>query len=115
MRGNAPEDLDIDALKEQGPYLTLSIDTTDVTIYKKDSNGNDTSIIDRVLPGITRTLRFYRYSNGRALVTIETIDENGESSGENGAFYVTIPRLDKLVSDAYNVNEGLPVDPFARD
>lgn len=106
LRQEVPEDLDKKALMEEEPYLEIRITTPSITVYKKDEAGNNTSKVERVLPGVTRVLRFYRYTNGRAMMTVEMIDDKGVSSGESGSFYVLLGRLDKLIGDAKKLCDG---------
>ena len=97
LQGEVPSDLDKEALMQNEPYFEIRIETSKYNKSDKYPEG---------LPSITRVLRFYQYTNGRALVTVETIDEKGVSSGENGSFYVRVSRLDKLLSDAQKLCNG---------
>ena len=97
LQGNVPSDLDKEALMENEPYFEIRIETPKYNKSDRYPEG---------LASITRILRFYQYTNGRALVTVETVDANGKSSGENGSFYVRISRLDKLLSDAQKLCNG---------
>ena len=97
LQGNVPADLDKEALMQNEPYFQIRIETPKFNKSDKYPEG---------LPSITRILRFYQYTNGRALVTVETIDADGKSSGENGSFYVRVSRLDKLLSDAQKLCNG---------
>lgn len=106
LRDSVPEDLDKEALMENEPYLEISVKTRDVTVYATDEFGMPTTKVEGVIKSVTRTLRFYRYSNGRAMMTVETFDQNGKSSGESGQFYVLTSRLDKLIGDADKLVKG---------
>ena len=97
LQGEVPSELDKEALMQNEPYFEIRIETSKYNKSDKYPEG---------LPSITRVLRFYQYTNGRALVTVETIDEKGVSSGENGSFYVRVSRLDKLLSDAQKLCNG---------
>lgn len=97
LQGTIPTDLDKEALMASDPYFEIRIETPKFNKSDKYPNG---------LESVTRILRFYQYTNGRALVTVETIDANGESSGENGSFYVRVSRLDKLIGDAQKLCNG---------
>lgn len=99
LQGDIPADLDKEALMKNEPYFEIRIETPKFNKSDKYPEG---------LESITRIIRFYQYTNGRALVTVETIDQNGESSGENGSFYVRVSRLDKLLSDAQKLCNGEP-------
>ena len=97
LQGNVPSDLDKEALMAKEPYFELRIETPKYNKSDKYPEG---------LESITRILRFYQYTNGRALVTVETVDASGKSSGENGSFYVRVSRLDKLLGDAQKLCNG---------
>lgn len=97
LQGNAPTELDKEALMQNEPYLEIRIETPKFNKSDKYPEG---------LLSITRILRFYPYTNGRALATVETIGADGKSSGENGSFYVRISRLDKLLGDAQKLCNG---------
>ena len=97
LQGDVPADLDKEALMQNQPYFEIRIETPTYNISEKYPEG---------LKSITRVLRFYQYTNGRALVTVETIDTDGKSSGETGSFYVRVSRLDKLLSDAQKLCNG---------
>ena len=92
------------------PSCTMSVVTRANTVYKTDANGNETNEIDYVLPSVTRVFRFYRYTGGRSLVTIESIDENGVSSGEVGSYYMMSSKVDQILSSAISVANGISVD-----
>lgn len=106
LRGDIPADLDTEALLENEPYLEIEVKTRDVTVYATDDFGMPTTKVEGVIKSARRILRFYRYSNGRAMLTVETIDANGKSSGESGRFYVLTSRLDKLIGDADKLVRG---------
>ena len=97
LQGDVPTDLDKEALMQGEPYFEIRIETPKFNKSDRYPEG---------LESITRILRFYQYTNGRALVTVETINANGKSSGENGNFYVRVSRLDKLLSDAQKLCNG---------
>lgn len=97
LQGDVPSDLDKEALMKNEPYFEIRIQTPKYHKSDKYPEG---------LESITRILRFYQYTNGRALVTVETIAADGTSSGENGSFYVRVSRLDKLLSDAQKLCNG---------
>lgn len=114
-RGSVPSDLDKEKLMEGEPYFSFTVETPSVTVYEQDASGKNTNKILRVIPSVTRITRFYRYSNDRALMTVEMIDSEGKSSGESGEFYVSVIRLNKLLQDTKNVSENLPVDYYGRE
>ena len=97
LQGSVPSDLDKEALLKNEPYFEIRIETPKFNKSDKYPEG---------LESVTRILRFYQYTNGRALVTVETIDASGKSSGENGSFYVRVSRLDKLLTDAQKLCNG---------
>lgn len=115
VQGEVPDTLDQEALKEGEPYLTLRIKTDRVTIYKKNDSGTITNQVDCVIEPAERILRFYRYSNGRALVTSEYVEADGTTTGESGLFYVLVDRLDKLLSDAEKVSQRQEVNVYGRE
>ena len=108
QRGTVPETLDKEKLMENAPYAEIHLKTRDVTVYAKDELGAPTTKVEGVVKSVTRVLRFYRYSNERTLMTIETIDANGKSNGEVGEFYVLTSRLDQLIRNADNLVKGIP-------
>ena len=97
LQGSVPEDLDKEALLQTEPYFEMRIETPKYNKCDKFPDG---------LESVTRVLRFYQYTNGRALVTVEMIDASGKSSGQSGSFYVRVSRLDKLLSDAQKLCNG---------
>lgn len=115
MRGEVPDDLDKEALMEGEPYAEVRIKTRDVTVYVTDEMGAPTTKVEGVLKSVTRIYRFYRYSNDRTMMTVETIDSDGKSSGESGDFYVLTSRLDKLVKNADMLVQGIPFNPYDKE
>lgn len=114
IHDKVPSDIDIEKLKEEGEYASFTIKTNEKTVFKLDSAGNETNKYDYTVPSVTRIYRFYRYSNGHLLCTVESIDANGESSGEIGSFYALTSRLDKLLSDTLKVKDDIEVDKRER-
>lgn len=88
------------------PYFELQIQTPNFGKSERFPNG---------LKSVTRILRFYQYTNGRALLTVEMIDSEGKSSGESGEFYVRVSRLDKLISDTKKLCDGIPFDFYDKE
>lgn len=106
LRGSVPEELDKEELMKSVPYAEITLKTRDVTVYATDELGMPTSKVEGVVKSVTRILRFYRYSNERTLMTVETIDSDGKSSGESGDFYVLTSRLDKIIRNSDMVLKG---------
>lgn len=74
-----------------------------LTVYAKDMKGNSKNLV----------YRFYRISERKAYVTIESLDSpDSESSSRDGygSFYVLSSYVEKLISDANKVLSGTPVD-----
>lgn len=97
LHGSVPSDLDKKALMEETPYFEIRIETPKY---------NKSDLYPEGLESVTRILRFYQYTNGRALVTVEMVNADGTTSGENGSFYVRVSRLDKLLTDAQKFCNG---------
>lgn len=111
------EELDDETIaeaKKNEPMATVRIDTAETTVNKTDENGKETDEVDFVRPSVARIYRFYEISNGRVLLTIENIDENGNSEGENGKFYLVRGSVEKLLSSAIDLVEGNTIDPNVR-
>lgn len=102
-----------EAMKSE-PVNMLTVTTRKKTVYKQDANGVDTSEVDYVLESVTKIFRFYKLTDGRLLCTIEQIDAEGKSSGENGKFYVLTSRMEQLLSASLDLREGKPVDHLQR-
>ena len=110
IQEQVPSDLDIEELMKGEPVLTLEITTNEKIIYKVDENGNSTSKLDYALEPVKRIFRFYQYTNGRMLCTIESIDSEGVSNGESGNFYVRSFKVEKILRDTLKVRDGIEVD-----
>lgn len=115
LRGSVPETLDKEALMQSEPYAEITVKTRDVTVYATDAMGMPTSKVEGVIKSVTRVLRFYKYSNDRTLMTIETISNDGKSSGEIGEFYVLASRVDKLIRDADKVVKGISFSQYDKE
>lgn len=115
LRGEVPDGLDKEALMQGDPYAEVRIKTRDITVYATDELGNPTTKVEGVVKSVTRIFRFYRYSNERALMTVETIDANGKSSGETGDFYVLTSRLDKIMKNAEMLVQGIPFNSYDKE
>lgn len=115
LRGEVPEDLDIDALMQGEPYAEITLKTRAVTVYAADASGNASTKVEGIVESETRIFRFYRYSNERALITVESIDANGNSKGESGMFYVLTAHLDKYVRNAEKVILGIPFSSYDKE
>lgn len=71
-----------------------------ITLKATDYKGNTRDVV----------YRFYRYSERRAYITIELIDENGSSSEKAyGNFCVLYSFVQKLIADSQKVIDGEPV------
>ena len=95
---------------EGDPMATIQFVTRERTVYKTDDEGKETSEIDYTVASVTRIYRFYRLTNGRCVVTTESVDENGKSTGELGSFYMMSARVDHILSSVLNVLEGKSVN-----
>ena len=95
---------------EGDPMATIQFVTRERTVYKTDDEGKETSEIDYTVASVTRIYRFYRLTNGRCVVTTESVDENGKSTGELGSFYMMSARVDHILSSVLNVLEGKTVN-----
>ncbi len=60
--------------------------------------------------------RFYQFTERKSYITIEVLDENGESSSENGygSFYVLRSFADKLIEDAKRMVNGEEIDAVTK-
>lgn len=115
IQDQVPSELDKEEIMKNGPVLTFEITTNEKIVYKLDEDGNSTSKLDYVLAPVKRVFRFYQYTNGRLLCTIESIDSEGVSSGESGDFYVRSFKVEKILSDTLKVRDGLEVDRRERE
>lgn len=71
-----------------------------ITVKASDFKGNERDVV----------YRFYRYSERRAYITIETLDETGSSSEKAyGNFCVLYSFVQKVIADAQRVIGGEPV------
>lgn len=104
------DDETIDAAMGGELLASVKITTAESTVYKTDESGNKTEDVDFVRPSVTGIYRFYTVSSGRVLLTIEKIDENGKSKGESGEFYLVRGSVEKLLSSAVDVMNGVTVD-----
>lgn len=78
-----------------------------MTVFAKDLKGNEKYLV----------YRFYRISERRAYVTIEALDSpDAQSRPENayGSFYVLASYVDKIVSDANKVLDGIEVQAISK-
>ena len=78
-----------------------------MTVHATDLKGNARYLV----------LRFYRISERRAYVTIESLDSpDAKSNPENahGSFYVLASYADKIVSDANKVLDGIEVQALSK-
>lgn len=98
-----------EALKNS-PMAEIEVVTRERTVYKTDENGKDTTEVDYIVAGVTKIIRFYRLTNGKCVVTSESIDEDGVSSGEVGSFYMMSARVEQLLASAISVLEGKTVN-----
>lgn len=101
---------DVEKALEGEAIAKVQVVTRERTVYKTDEEGNETSQIDYIVPSVTRIFRFYRITNGRCLVTTESVDEDGVSTGEAGSFYIMTARVEQLLSSAISVIEGIEID-----
>jgi|GEM_PF-1561907 len=110
MREQLPDD-EVQAIINGGNLgCTVTVVTRATTVYKTDAAGNETTEVNYVLPSVTRIYRFYPYSGGRSLVTIESIDQNGVSQGEVGSYYTMTSKIDQVLSSAISVANGITID-----
>lgn len=107
------EELDEDQVKEAlkgDPMATIEVVTREKTVYKTDENGKDTAEVDYTVASVTRIFRFYRLTNDKCLVTTESIDEDGISTGENGSFYIMTARVEQILSGTISVLEDITIN-----
>ena len=100
-----PEELDKEALLKTEPLLEIAIKTPVIYTQSVDSSGTAGAVTNK-LESVTRIMRFYQYSNGRCLMTVEMLDKDGVSSGESGEFYVRVSRVEKLIADTDKLIKG---------
>ncbi len=111
------EELSEDEVKkalENEAFASIQVVTREKTVYKTNDKGVETSEIDYKLPSVTRIYRFYNHSNGRCLVTTESIDEDGKSTGELGSLYMMIGRVEQILSSTITLLEGKSVSGNSR-
>lgn len=117
-RGTIREEVDEQAIEEamkKDPMATLTVKTRRKIVYQTDDAGNATTKVDYVLESVSRIYRYYELTNGRVLCTIESIDAEGNSSGEEGSFYMLTSRIEALLSAAMDLKEGITIDPAQRN
>lgn len=117
LRGSIREEVseeDITEAMKNEPMAKLTIKTKESTVYKTDSDGNTTTKVDYVLESVSKVYRYYKLTNGRVLCTIEKIDADGNSMGEEGSFYMITARVEELISAAMDLKEGIAIDPTQR-
>jgi len=110
MREELPSEERDRILAEVSPACEITISTRASIVYKTDSAGNETNEVDYTLPSVTRVYRFYPFSSGRMLMTVESIDEKGVSGGEKGSYYVMAAKIDQLLSSAISVANGIAIE-----
>jgi hypothetical protein len=96
-------------------FAEIKITSSEQTIYKTDEEGNQTALPDFTIPSMTRIFRFYKYTSGRCLVTIESVDENGKSEGESGAFYLMTSNVEFVLRSADKLLNGESISIYERN
>ncbi len=94
------EEIDSELIKDimnGESYAEIKVTSAEQVVYKVDSEGNETAVVDYTVESMTRIYRFYKYTSGRSLVTIESIDADGKSEGENGSFYILTSTVENLL------------------
>lgn len=73
-----------------------------ITVNAEDLKGNSMTLV----------YRFYKFSERRAYITIESVDENGVSNSANahGKFYTISSYAEKIISDVQKVLNGIEVE-----
>jgi hypothetical protein len=98
-----------DEVSISDPFATFRVVTRETVVYKTDSDGNDTDEVDYIRSSVTRIYRFYEVTNGRSFCTVESIDEDGNSGGESGAFYCMTSSIEKILASAIDVVNGVTI------
>lgn len=114
MREEIPEEERDRILAGTDPACEFTISSRAQIIYKTDAAGNETTEVDYTLPSVTRIYRFYPYTSGKMLLTIESINEKGKSSGETGSYYVMAAKVDQILSLAISVANDIVIDGNVR-
>ena len=96
-------------------FAEIKVVSAETTVYKTDKDGNETAVVDYVVPSMTRIFRFYKYTSGRCLVTIESIDENGKSEGESGSFYLMTSGVELLLKSTEKLINGEAISKYERN
>ncbi|MBE6607482.1 MAG: DUF4340 domain-containing protein [Ruminococcaceae bacterium] len=96
-------------------FAEMTVVSAEQTVYKTDDEGNETAVVDYVVPSMTRIFRFYKYTSGRCLVTIESIDENGKSEGETGSFYLMTAGVELMLKSADKLINGETISKYERN
>ena len=107
---SAVSDEDAAQAMQNAPVATIEVSSRRNVVYKTDANGNSTTEVDYVLESVTKKFRFYQLSDGRLFCTIEDINADGTSSGEEGSFYVLSSRLEQLFVATQDLREGLAIN-----
>ncbi len=96
-------------------FAEIKVVSSEQTVYKTDDEGNETAVVDYVVPSMTRIFRFYKYTSGRCLVTIESIDENGKSEGESGSFYLMTAGVELVLKSTEKLINGEAISKYERN
>ncbi len=113
VREEVSEEAIAEAMKNE-PMTTLTVRTKKTTVYKTDEAGNTTTKVDYERESVSKIYRFYKLTSGRVLCTIESIDANGKSLGEEGTFYMITARVEEILSAAVDLQEGIAIDTKVR-
>ncbi|MBQ8743365.1 MAG: DUF4340 domain-containing protein [Clostridia bacterium] len=96
-------------------FAELSITTRDRTASYVEPDDQEAEAEEIKVEGITRIYRFYQYSSGRCLMTIESIMKDGSSEGEKGNFYLTVATVEKMLKSAEKMANAEAVDLHERE
>lgn len=96
-------------------FAEIKISSSEYTVYKTDEEGNETAVVDYVVPSMTRIFRFYKYTSGRCLVTIESIEEDGKCEGESGSFYLMTAGVELILKSTDSLINGEAISKYERN
>ncbi len=96
-------------------FAEIKVTSAEQTVYKTDEEGNETAVPDFTIDSMTRVFRFYKYTSGRCLVTIESIDSEGSSEGENGSFYLMTSNVEFVLKSVDKLINGESISKYERN
>ena len=113
VKGTVSEEK-VNEIMQGDAFATITITTSDHTTTYVEPDDKDAETEEIKVDGMKRIYRFYQYSSGRCLMTIQD-KISGTKGDETGTFYLTMASIEKILKSAEKMAGAEQIDLYERE